>query len=692
MRRIDWLLVLIFLAIGLAVLAPIVPQAADRIPYPAHSPISDLTLTHWSAFEYTRYQLAATGQVPLWRTSILSGTPFAANPLAGLFYPPHWLALLTRLPLALALNILLWLHFSLAAAAMYGLMRHWEVSRGAALVAALAYAAAPKIVAHMGLGHLTLVEAWAWLPLVLALTPTHPRRGKTATGVGAGAALGMCALADARLAIYGALLAISYVIVLGTRRNRRAWLNVMGRVTVTGVVALTVSAAAWLPTLALSSDTSRAALAPQEAGTLSLDPVYLLGLLIADRSGAAERTTYVGLSVLALAIVALLTRQINRRLRLWLLGVIVVGAIMALGTHTPLYDVIYRVPGASLLRVPARAWFMVTLACAVLAGLGAQRVGERVKRQTLVRIVIGAAIALDLLPVDWAVYRAVNVDEAFAAGREAAAWLAEQPGEFRVYSPSLSIPQHVAQQFNLQLADGVDPLQLAWYVAYMQTATGVGAWDYSVTLPPFLNIETDDEIATALKDVLPDARRLGLLNVKYVAAAFPIASSDLIERARFGATRVYENLQVQPRAFMATRIDLSGEATGRDRAVVEGLPFPVDLNVAGGEVRTLTMTADRLEFEAEGPGLLVLSEVYAPDWAATLDGAATAIWRTDGTLRGVLVPWGWHTVELVYQPRRVLAGAIISGLSVIACAGAVCVQRMRRRMADGGWRDGEMER
>ena len=126
---------------------------------------------------------------------------------------------------------------------------------------------------------------------------------------------------------------------------------------------------------------------------------------------------------------------------------------------------------------------------------------------------------------------------------------------------------------------------------------------------------------------------------------------------------------------MVTKIDLTGEAAGRDRAVAAGLPFPVDLNVPAGDVRTIATAANRLEFEANGPGLLVLSEVYAPDWVATLDGAATAIWRTDGTLRGVIVPWGRHTIELTYQPRRVLAGAIISILSGLACAGAILIQR-----------------
>ncbi len=122
--------------------------------------------------------------------------------------------------------------------------------------------------------------------------------------------------------------------------------------------------------------------------------------------------------------------------------------------------------------------------------------------------------------------------EAFADGREPAAWLADQPGQFRVYSPSYSIPQHVAQQFQLQLADGIDPLQLQRYVMFMQHASGVGAWPYSVTLPAFLGVQDRTKtFAPRSKDIQPNAALLGLLNVKYIAAAFPIAQ-DRSDRAR----------------------------------------------------------------------------------------------------------------------------------------------------------------
>jgi len=693
------------LLIGLLILAPIAPRLSDALPYPANSTVSDLTLTHWSAFEYARQQIATTGQVPLWRTSILSGTPFAENPLAGLFYPPHWLALFTALPLATALTVLLWLHFALAAGAMYALMQRWQVRPLAALASAVAYAAAPKIVAHMGLGHLTLVEAWAWLPMVMCFltpTPTLPRREKTTTGEGAGAlvagiALGVCVLADARMAIYAGALAISYLIVMGLRRG--TWRATLGRGIIVIVVAATVSAAAWLPTLSLTSSSSRSALGPEEAGVLSLDPVYLLGLLIADRSGAAERTTYVGLSVLTLALIGLLrARSIPARLRAlralraWLISVIVLGAIVALGTHTPLYNLLAQLPGASLLRVPARAWFVVVFALAVLAGLGLQTVLVPIRRPTAQRIVAVIALSLiviELMSVDWAVYRVETIETAFAHGRTAADWLKQQPGDFRVYSPSLSIPQPVAQQFDLQLADGVDPLQLARYVYFMQQATGIGAWGYSVTLPPFTGIKTDADIGTALKDVQPNMSLLGLLNVKYIAADFPIKSADLIERYRSDGTIVYENQRVLPRAFMVDRIDVAHsseeaakwlESAALDKAaIVEGLPYPIELPTTLHAVKIVDWRADRIQIEATGPGMLVLSEVLAPDWTATIDGEPTPIFATDVALRGVYVPWDAHRIELTYQPKRVYAGVLISVLGLIACAGAMILSGRRAK-------------
>ena len=393
-----------------------------------------------------------------------------------------------------------------------------------------------------------------------------------------GIALALCVLADARMAVYAVVLLVSYVLIVQAKWTRRTWISAVGSLLVVAIVALAVSAASWLPALTLTDGSARSNLSAQEAGALSLDAAYVLGTLIADRSGAAERTTYFGLVVLVLAFVGLkLQWQMRRRLMIWFIVVMIFGVIAALGTNTPFYDLLYRLPGSTLFRVPARAWFMVSFAMAALAGFGVQGLIEWTGRPKPRSILLATAVCLfailfgvigglmtksislwmlaifvplavllivlrlqkrlapdrfvaaiavllivDLLPLAWALYRPIGLAEAFADGHEPAAWLADQPGQFRAYSPSYSVPQHVAQQFQLQLADGIDPLQLRRYVMFMQRATGLGEWGYSVTLPAFPGVKQDEDIRTALKDIQPNAALLGLLNVKYVDAAFPL--------------------------------------------------------------------------------------------------------------------------------------------------------------------------
>jgi hypothetical protein len=592
----------------------------------------------------------------------------------------------------------------------------------------------------MGAGHVTLVEAWAWVPLVIAGAVPASRTGKPNVLL-SGIALALCVLADARMAVYAVVLLVLYALIVQTNKTRRTWINVMGSLLVVAIVALTLAAASWLPALTLTDGSARSNLSAQEAGALSLDATYVLGALIADRSGAAERTTYFGLVVLILALVGLkLQWRTRRRLIIWFGIAIAVGVIAALGTNTPLYSLLYRLPGSTLFRVPARAWFMVAFAMAALAGFGVQgliewnsrpkprsillatamclfailfgvigglltksislwvlaivvplavllivlRLRQRLTPDRFVAA-IAALLIIDLLSLAWALYRPIGLAEAFADGHEPAAWLADQPGQFRAYSPSYLVPQHVAQQFQLQLADGIDPLQLRRYVMFMQQATGIGEWGYSVTLPAFSGVKKDDDIRSVLKDVQPNAALLGLLNVKYIAAAFPIDQGDLLERVRFGSTFIYENQRVVPRAFLVPKIDVadSPEAAGRwldghdvsTSAVVEGLPYPIELPVKSGEVGIASWSPEHIDLRAVGPGWLVLSEIVAPDWVATIDDEATDIFATDLTLRGIYVPWGEHTVTFDYQPRRVYAGVLISMLSMVAISAALIVKR-----------------
>ncbi|MBI4769226.1 MAG: hypothetical protein HY784_02130, partial [Chloroflexi bacterium] len=204
---------------------------------------------------------------------------------------------------------------------------------------------------------------------------------------------------------------------------------------------------------------------------------------------------------------------------------------------------------------------------------------------------------------------------AFAAGQEAARFLAAQPGPFRVYSPSYSLPQQVAAQYGLAQADGVNPLQLADTAAVMSLATGVTpdpAAPYSVTLPPF---PVTGDPATANAAALPNARALGLLNVGYVLSAFPLAAEGLAARGEVGGATLYHNDFARPRAWLAYRAaggaDRGGmlEAFARGELAVagqglDGAPggFPVGLEKwSPDEIR--------LGVGAEAPGVVAVSGV-----------------------------------------------------------------------------------
>jgi hypothetical protein len=136
------------------------------------------------------------------------------------------------------------------------------------------------------------------------------------------------------------------------------------------------------------------------------------------------------------------------------------------------------------------------------------------------------------------------------------------------------------------------------------------------------------------------------------------------------------NERALPRAFVVGRVDRAeglegalawlGENDPAQAAVVDGGP-PLAGSEGIRQVRIVRWTSNHIQVEAEGPGLLVLSEVYDPDWQAEVDGRAVELVRTDGILRGVYLEVGLHQVKLAYWPAGLGIGCGVTA------AGWACV-------------------
>ncbi|MCB9103098.1 MAG: hypothetical protein H6633_02495 [Anaerolineales bacterium] len=346
------------------------------------------------------------------------------------------------------------------------------------------------------------------------------------------------------------------------------------------VAAGLLGAGQLLPLLELIEFSNRS-LSPAQAAEYAVTPVQLvIGLLLPSAQGGHELVIYLGLIPLLIVPFGVSRRQPWS----WFYAALLIFTILfALGPETPVHSLFYHfVPGFRWVRTPARIFFVGAIATSVLVGFGIDRlltthwtakaqqwltrlavvvgatafilgvglavgfgqagraaiglallvplglivillrVRGRLSGQ-LTMLLLGLLLYIDLASFDLSMMKFVPLDEALAQGRPAAEFLAQQPGLFRVYSPSYSLPTQTAAAYHLQQADGVEPVHLSIYAEFMAQAAGYHDTEFSVTIPHF----GDQPLDVALKDVEPDLKLLGMLNVTYLASAFTMGLAGL---------------------------------------------------------------------------------------------------------------------------------------------------------------------
>jgi hypothetical protein len=417
--------------------------------------------------------------------------------------------------------------------------------------------------------------------------------------------------------------------------------------------------------------------------------------------------------ILVLGLVALFEWQPHPQKRFWLWAGLL-ALIFSLGSNIPLLSYLIQVPGFNLLRVPPRALFVTGMAFAALAAYGTELLfcAHLFQKQRRINLGLTALIAfagilaaglvflapefpinfvwgavviglaslgvwailkgwistkiwfaafLGLALLDWALMNTSVLNfhppsQVLSEQNALAAYLADQPGDFRVYSPSYSLPQQTAVLYGLELADGVDPLQLAAYAAFMDAVTGVPRPGYSVTLPPYANSDPEHDNAA----YRPDAALLGLLNIRFVASEFDLEADGLELRRQFGDTRLYENMLARPRAWVQP------EGTG--------------LQAAFRPATVIERSPNKIRVKAAGPGLLVLSEVAYPGWRVAIDGTSSELQTAFSLLRSVQLPPGEHEVLFSFHPPRVYLGLL--GF-VLGCGWLVVLSRREKGRSIG---------
>ena len=552
------------LAVVLAAFFLLVGLGPDRLPFPPEAEFSDAVISHWPNALFWRRAVLHDHTWPLWRPLLMSGQPFAANPLNKVWYPPQWLVLL--IPPALHLNVLLWLHLTLAGAGAWTWARRTGLLTWPAALVGLGYAFAPRVIASAGAGHLDLVYAAAWFPWLLwAVDRVIKPAEKRAAWCWLGIIAALCFLADVRLSLYAYATTSAYLLWRWVTTSDPGWRAAMRRsgprFVAAGLLAAGLTAVQWVPFLLMRADLSRSTITLKEAAANSLTPGQWLGLLIGDHGGSWETLVYVGVSTLVLALVALWRRP--RALALW--GVLLLCVMAyAMGDHFIVWTALNRlIPPLRWWRVPPRVWLIAALIFPYLAGWGAQLLAtqppdRRVARLSVVALLGGGMVCgvfstltlsnqlewtatvgtfalpgvalVMLLAMSGKVSRrglmvlftlvvvadVLWIDRTLIEGRHKREWLEpyhaladylDDAGAVRVYSPSYSLPQQAAAYWSIAQFGGVDPFQQAAYVRAAEAATGVEAGGYSITIPAYESENGDEDEQQSAADVLAIANQ-----------------------------------------------------------------------------------------------------------------------------------------------------------------------------------------
>lgn len=669
------------------------PGIMGKIPFASsQAEFSDLLVSHYPNALLIKNTIIKYQVIPLWSPAVFSGTPFAADPLAGLWYPGGWPALL--FPLPGGISLLVAIHLLGAGLGCFLYLRTLQIKQEAALFGAVGLMLLPKISSHYGAGHISLIYAFSWTPWLLLAV----RRGRT--WFGEAVILALICTADPRWVVYAGAVWLAYR--FAHRHDGRGEMIVSGMKVI--FTSILLAAPLVFPLLEFARLSTRKGLTAVDVFAHSLPWEQLLGLFYPKGDANPEWEVYLGGMILLLGLLSLASKNISKELVFWwVVGLLSLG--WGLGDAVPGADLMANIPGFSLLRVPPRSLFVTGFSAVVIASLSLDalfRGDINQKRGNLLlaggsALALGFSVLLGILThkfpenLIWGItiisvsfillsfilmrkipasisfslilivamvdgigtgyinvdYRAL--DDGDNRTKQIVEFLGAEDGIFRVYSPTYSHPQHLAVENNLELAEGVGPLHLQNYKNYLAASAGFSEQGYSVSLPPFpaggpAQVEQEPEL---------DLIKLGLLNIKYISSEVPLTESDMELVDQIGDTWIYHNPLYFPRAWLTgTELNL----TSLDE---------VDPEIVDGVGEILERNPNRMLVEVEGPGRMILSEISYPGWTARVDGEKTEYIKAFSLFRAVDIPPGNHIVEFNFKPLSVYLGVGVSIVTLI---------------------------
>ncbi len=390
MRRFVLLFVVPTLALLALAVLPLMTGSGTLV-------LRDVLTSHYP-LKVAQAEALRHGEIPLIDPYRAGGQPLLGNPNALPLYPGNVLHLFGSD--LWALNAHFWIHWLLAPLAFFALGRAWGLDRPSAWAAGVFYAASGFFLSLLNLYNLVAGGALAPAFVAAALLAWKEPRRRTVLAL---------ALLWTLLVLAGdplfALLSFLLAAAAGLVRHRSRPTRPLVLVAALGC-GTALAAPMWVELLRILPLSFRgywrysvdAALVQSWDPRTALEWTLPLFFGLPDFSFWGTSfygglpplffSFYPGLLALALIVVA----RWRGPAAAWAWGAVGTGVFFALGSWNPLVRWLYHVPGVSVLRFPVKMWLLVAVGCALLAGLGFERLRQGEGRRPLGWILGGFAV------------------------------------------------------------------------------------------------------------------------------------------------------------------------------------------------------------------------------------------------------------------------------------------------------------
>ncbi|MFH1491147.1 MAG: YfhO family protein [Pseudomonadota bacterium] len=391
------------------------------IVFSGHLLIGDDFVTFYLGMKRFLYdEVRLHHDIPFWNPYLFGGMPFWAHFESTIFYPLGFLFYLVSPEKAYGYTM--FLHLVLAGAFMYLLARSLGFTEFGSFVAGSIFTCNGFVMAILFLGHMSPMESYIWLPLVIYFVNRASISPKPlVSAMTAGGLWGVQILAGAPQDAFYTFLATNLFLlctIRGGKDIRRSSARQLVIAITVFLIGAGVSCIQILPAFELINESVRASLDTYEWATLASYPLEgIITILLphffgnyADGSlwvgntpwSIPHQNLYTGIfSVILIGFVSL-RRKTETRALVFALALAILSLLLCFGHHTPIYRLIYVLPGFDRFRAPSKIMVLWVFSIALLAGAGMGSLPRHIREKRIRRLyplflLVLCLVGLDLL-------------------------------------------------------------------------------------------------------------------------------------------------------------------------------------------------------------------------------------------------------------------------------------------------------